>query len=316
LDRHWLTLPIVRWGHRHIVSLFARVSLLLVSFLVIRWDDFPSALPLITTCWIAVLSALFYRIRHDREKALKVLLQVFWAVFSLVLLAKIILDVRLYHYGFYLALPATVLLVMMLVSTIPSLMVHRGAQGRVFRSVSVLMLLAGIGMHFAFAQAAYSRKHYSVGTGADRFLAFDTKEHWEARAISDVLSLIQGTVPSDATMVVFPEGVMINYLSRRNNPTPYISFMLPEMRAFGEDRIIESLGDAPPDYALLVYRDTREYGFRSFGSDPQYGQKIMNWLEANYVSIAITGDRPVRDGGHGIEIFRHATAKSVSTRQP
>ena len=304
LDTHWLKFPALRSFHPNVLGPLARMSLLLVSFALVPWDEFPSALPLITACSVAILAVLFYRARHDRERALKLFPQIVWAVFSLVLLSKIILNVRLYHYGFYLALPATVLLVVMLVYTIPSLMVHRGARGHVFRSVSVLMLIAGIGMHVAVAHSRYSQKRYSVGSGADRFLAFDTKERWEARAINDVVSRIQANVPKEATMVVFPEGVMINYLSRHNNPTPYISFMLPELRAFGEDRMLQSLDAAAPDYALLVYRDTTEYGVRSFGRDPEYGQSIMKWLDANYVSVFVTGDRPVREGGLGIEILR------------
>ena len=34
------------------------------------------------------------------------------------------------------------------------------------------------------------------------------------------LSWIQNNVPPNATLAVLPEGAMINYLSRRVNPTP------------------------------------------------------------------------------------------------
>jgi len=38
--------------------------------------------------------------------------------------------------------------------------------------------------------------------------------------VETALVLVEKNVPPDATLAVLPEGAMINYLSRRVNPTP------------------------------------------------------------------------------------------------
>jgi hypothetical protein len=97
---------------------------------------------------------------------------------------------------------------------------------------------------------------------------------------------------------------MINYLSRRENPTPYVNLMLPEVVAFGERNIRNALDAAPPDYILLVFRDTSVYGVASFGVESRYGREIMDWVDSRYETIDVIGERPVRDGGRGIEFLK------------
>ena len=82
-------------------------------------------------------------------------------------------------------------------------------------------------------------------------------------------------MPPDATFVALPEGITLNYLSRRPTTVPVINFMMTEMIVFGEDAITNALARRPPDYVVLVDKDTSEFGVGAFGVDPRYGQRVM-----------------------------------------
>ena len=91
---------------------------------------------------------------------------------------------------------------------------------------------------------------------------------------------------------------MLNYLTRRINPTPYVNFMPPELIIFGEDAILDSLQEKPPDLIAIVHKDTSEYGYRFFGRD--YGQSIMHWVRQDYRPLGVIGAPPLRDRRFGI----------------
>ena len=97
----------------------------------------------------------------------------------------------------------------------------------------------------------------------------------------------------EETLVVLPEGIMVNYLIRRENPTPYINFMPPEMILFGGGPILQSLKREAPDYIAFVHKKTVMYGYPFFGRD--YGQQIYRWVNDNYYAIRRIGMRPFRD---------------------
>jgi len=299
LDRVW---PARLSTWQNVLWRVGRLVLLGTSFLFVPWARFPRALPLISAAALAVLIGMFRRARGDRESALTIVPLLMWGVFALVLLAKMILNARIYHYGFFLALPATLLLVTVLVWLIPRFLADRGAGGRVFRTLAGLMLLAAVGSYVTLSALIYRSKQERIGIGGDMFYALGPTSQWQGAAVRDVLSRIEQTIPPNATMAVLPEGVMINYLARRANPTPYINLMPPELLAFGEDRVLESLQATPPDYVVLVRKDETEYGVPPFGSHAN-GARIMTWIEEHYRTVSVVG-QPPRRGENGIEIMK------------
>jgi hypothetical protein len=104
------------------------------------------------------------------------------------------------------------------------------------------------------------------------------------------------------TLAVFPEGVTINFLARRVNPTPYVNFMPPELIIYGEDRILEAYRTHPPDYIVMVGRTTDEYGLRKFGQD--FGRKLYAWIEQAYEGVTLAGGPPLESEKFGIGLAR------------
>ena len=136
------------------------------------------------------------------------------------------------------------------------------------------------GYLYVFARQ-FAEKSTLVGTGGDAFWAdFSAQKDEERGRAVNILLHSLSELPPGATLATLPEGAMINYLSRRENPTPYINLMPPEVIMFGEDRIVASLAAHPPDYIVLVPSDPSDYGYRNFAID--YGKEIFQWIKANY----------------------------------
>jgi hypothetical protein len=97
---------------------------------------------------------------------------------------------------------------------------------------------------------------------------------------------------------------MINWLTRRRNPTPYFSLLPTEVGRYGEDRILEALRKDRPDLIAVVHRDTREYGVRYFGEN--YGVEIGRWIPLTYRYLHNSGATPLHDEHFGIQLLIRA----------
>jgi hypothetical protein len=181
---------------------------------------------------------------------------------------------------------------------------HRGAgRGAISRTVATLLFAEGIVVYLGISQGLYRMKTLEIGSSGDAILSLGPAVDWRGQAIIEALRALEGT-PRGATVAVLPEGVMINYLSRRENPTPYINLMVPELLTFGESVIQRRFEMTPPDYILLVHKDMKEYGMLYFGSDPRNGKALMDWIGTRYTPVEVIGRTPLRDGGYGIAILK------------
>lgn len=218
-----------------------------------------------------------------------------FALFALALLGKIALATGVQLYGFALALPATMVLVAAVVDWIPQRLERRGSNGAAFRALGLGALTVAAAMHVSITARRMESKTVHIGQGADAFRC-DVRGRFLKRGLRAL-----GAPAPSATLVVLPEGAMLNYLARRRNPTPYPNFMPPELLFFGEERILDALRTTPPDAVVLVHKDTSEYGPRFFGQD--YGAPIMAWVRRAYTSAALIGAPPLASEQFGVEVL-------------
>lgn len=217
-------------------------------------------------------------------------LWILWSVFSLALLPKMLLAPRIYHYGAFLGLPGFLLLAVFLTHHLPqSLRLSPGGQFRYRRLAAIFLLLGMLRLTAASQVFFHLRKTADIGQEGDRVRVVDD---FRTRTVRALLEEIERRVPRNATLAVFPEGEMLNYLSRRANPSPYIDVMPRVMFTYGEPAILASYRSRPPDYIILLPRDTMEFGVGAFGEDPAYGRSMGEWIESDYVTVFETSGPP------------------------
>jgi hypothetical protein len=120
-------------------------------------------------------------------------------VLALALLAKMFLYARV-SYGFGLALPATLLLALALLHSIPSLIERWGGHGWAFRSISIALLCATALGCLAVSERNSSRKTVRIGSGGDYLRADRARS--SSRIVASLVEWVEMNLPPDATLLV------------------------------------------------------------------------------------------------------------------
>lgn len=274
---------------------YVLVAVLLVASGILVWQnftkvywDYARAWPLFMVLLAAVALARFIRNRRAPDRGAREALIVTAAVFGLALLSKILLNSRVHDYGFVLALPSGVLMILALVDWAPRALDRMGGFGNGFRALALALIVVSTYGHVRLTGRNLSFCIDKVGSGADAFAALPQ----EGAAASLALKMIDANIGRSETLAVLPEGVIINYLSRRPNPTPYTTYLGVELEAFGDENMTESYERHPPDYVLLVHRSTWEYGLPFFGTD--FGKQLYRWIMSRYRPLGQIGKMPLQ----------------------
>ncbi len=303
-------------GNSH-AKLVVAVVVFLLGLKFAPWFDLARPLPV--SCAGVAAVAIFQVLGSRREwpamhRDFPLLL---WSCFATLMLIKVALRTTVAHYGFYLAMPATLLAIAALRSLIPRVLSggREHGSGPIISPAITALTIAGILVLSGRSYSIYSIKTLTVGTGADKFTSFDADTELVGTGVADALRLIEAEVPDEATLVVLPEGIMLNYLSRRRSSIPYINFMPPELMAFGEGSIIAALKSSPPDYIVVAHKDATEYGVGDFGSDPCNGQELMGWVYRNYRPDHTVLNEPFTSGRFGMAILRREEGVARKTNR-
>jgi uncharacterized membrane protein (UPF0136 family) len=279
---------------------FVAVILLAAFSANLSFEQMARPLPVFTAVLTGLLAWALARNWAHQARARALVLPLTVALFSLLLLAKIALNVKVHRYGFVLAMPATLVLVVALLDWIPKRIEAAGGAGTVFRSTALVAWSIAVAVHLAVNRDRLDVHRYIVAEGTDRFRS-------DSRGIlmNAALAEIRSRLTPNESLVVVPEGVMLNYLARRSSSSPFVTFLPPEIIMFGQDRILNSLQSHPPDYVAVVDRPTDEYGVPVFGRD--YGEPILTWIAAGYRPVASIESTPLQEGRFGIRLFRRMT---------
>ncbi len=213
------------------------------------------------------------------------------------MLARMPLNARIDHLGFYQAALAGMVTAAFMVAELPR-WTGAGAAGRVLAAAgSMATLAAGCVMIAKMSSTAHADQTVALGEGRDLF-------YCDAADIDATGSLVKWavdylkTVPPRATLCVLPEGAMINYLSRRLNPV---------IAARDEEEGVAAMRRTPPDYVIFAPRDLIELDQPKFGQPGEPGGLFVQFLRANnYVLAGGQGGDPLSaKGPKGIMILRH-----------
>lgn len=303
------------WRYKSKTTSVERIVLLTLigaAALAFNWANVASSLGLLI---VGVIAALGWRYKNAVAERPTLTLPLLWAVYGLFLLAKMGLNPRIWHYGFVLALPAFIVAAYFFIWLLPEWLEQYSVQKTFLRGTLLCFLAVGIFRIAGTSCSNYMQRNYPVGSGADRFHVVNPQESFASEAAVHVLDWIGTNVAPHETLAALPEGAMFNYLARRSNSTPYLVFMA-EVSAFGEEKMFAAYRANPPDYILLVHRDSSQYGVRFFGWQGM-GFEMMKWIEANYEPVFLVGSEPLQTDDFGMKVLRrsHKAVTSSSGRK-
>ncbi|MCX5848971.1 MAG: hypothetical protein NTW65_05935 [Deltaproteobacteria bacterium] len=284
---------------------FAIFIILLKQPAFIPWTKITRALPLAILAALIIFMVSFFRAQHTDKFRLKLIPMILWIVLALTLLVKMILNVRFANYGFYMAMPAAVVVVSCLLYWIPQYLQSKFNSGMVFRLLVLAFLASGMINYLKISDHFYRLKDFPIGKGKDMFLTYRPERVYPIAVMDSAIKWIENQTPQEATFAALPEGILLNYLTRRATTIPAINFMMTELILFGQNNILADFISHPPDYVMFVHKDPFEFGVGYFGTDPQNGQQIMQWIYKNYIPVTIIGEEPFQSKAFGIKILKH-----------
>ncbi len=265
-------------------------SAIAVAIFVINWREIGRCVLGLIGLY-ALLRATISWHRKGKEESQSTL-RLLLAVLASTLMVRMALNGRVYQYGFYQAALASVLIPAILITELPEWL-RLTRRGRTMIVVTILALLApGVTILAIESQQVFRQKTAAVGEGLDRFYAFPRQIEATGELVRAVGAALRHTDP-EKTLLVLPEGLTINYLTRLRNPVP--DFFFPDPN----EQFLRSLEGKQPDLIVLVSRDLREYGVQRYG-----GNSLMPWLEKHYTQVAHFGGNPLDYRQHGAVILR------------
>lgn len=275
----------------------------------IPWLIDGPPLPLLMLAIISILIIFIQKHNGDEKIETKLKIYIILCLFSFILLFKIIFNIRFKMYGIFLAMPGIVAIVIYYLYLLPSslLKMNNKYNVNIYRNIIVIIIILNIVSLLKTTIINYNKITFDIGRPPNIFKAYNPELiHSEDKLLSLKAQTTLGIkifmekareiIPQTSSFVVIPEGVMLNFLLRQPNPTPYINFVPPELVMFGEKNIIQKSNESNIDYVIIVHYELPTiYNVNYYGKDANYGSEIMKWIEENYSTKEIIMNDPMKE---------------------
>lgn len=291
-----------RWkeGNQGKIAASLLAAGLIIASLKLKWEECGLCLPLLVVTTLILL----WRERARGGDSPQNTFMLIWTVFSLVLLAKLGFYSRIWHYGFALAMPAFLTAVYLLLWLLPNTLAPTGVPSHLFRAVICAFLATGLVELTLGSKYIYQKKTVPVASGADRLWTFPPDYQPTGAGVALAYSWLAAHAPENSTLAALPQGAMLNFLLRRDNPAKYLRWNPPELAAFGQSNMTRAFLEHPPDYVALLGLDNSEFGVRFLGDTPAFGQELMRWIDGHYQPVCFIGDDWTKNGKFGVKILK------------
>lgn len=97
---------------------------------------------------------------------------------------------------------------------------------------------------------------------------------------AELIEYINNSTKKSEKVVIFPEGLFINFLTSRVSDDWYNSLIPLYVEAFGEEKLIKHFEKTKPDYVIFNNWNNSDYYFKYICSD--YGVSLCNYFAKNY----------------------------------
>ncbi len=237
-----------------------------------------------------------------------------WTTLALALMLKIVLRVQLDHYGFALAAPAIVLAAVLWLDVAPAWFERRCGNRAMGLTVVWTVAAAILAWYGGTSVRHYREKTLPLGEGGDRIMVAGDGPSRSGPVLLEAMEWIATQVDPDDDMIVWPEGALLNYLTRRRASIPYYNVTPFELELVGESAVLAAIDLQRPEYILVSTRETSEMGAALFGVD--YGLLLWEWVVAHYVEVERFGVWPADGSAFGLVVFKRHTIKDSPILTP
>jgi hypothetical protein len=266
----------------------------------IPWIDAGRALAGLLLLYLAWQAWRWRAGKRGEREVMRLLL----AALALALMARMALNGRIYQYGFVQAALAAMVVVAVALAELPALAALGPRGGRVARAGFAATIASGVLALFVQSHSLLQLKNYPVAGGRDRFYAYDPRVERTGEFVrAAVEALAQANPGGEESLLVLPDGQMLNYLARSRSPVPATNFFSSATADGREALIVGQLQRAPPGWVVLVGRDLREFGVHRYGEREGQGLLLLRWLQADYEVAATAGGNPLQ-GRDGIMLWQ------------
>ncbi len=281
------------------------IALAILSVPNVPWISLGRPLPFFMLLFAVFLSIRIFKNRSGLEP--RIITQWVLVLFSLILLLKILLNAHIYHYGFALALPATLVMVVFLAYELPSRVKQALGDAGFYRSAMWTLILIVVGTHAWITHRTYEMKNFPVGSGRDVVIDYHPAFTPRGKAMNLALNYIGQNLAPEQEFATFPDGIMLNYLARRRSPIADITYNPSAWVLVGDDAVLVHLKRSSPPYIVYLDREFPYFGYNHFGKD--FAQKIHAWIQTHYSVEAQIGPTPFTGQGFGIQILKRNTLR-------
>jgi hypothetical protein len=212
------------------------------------------------------------------------------AAAAFALLVRMFLHPRFFHFGFYQAALAT----MVVLAEILILLRQFAGQHKLVRlavhvSAGFVVVAACLSIFLSSARS-YSGRTFPVGSGRDRFLTAAPERDPSGSLTRQIVDELR-QLPPDDTVLVVPEGLMINYLARRKSPLAEWIFIDLTLAGPAEAAQVQRLAANPPATVVYLHRELGEHGITQWGGPGQPGHLMLNFFHQSYQPrLSVTGN--------------------------
>ena len=273
---------------------FILIGMIIFSKLFTSYSMQYKILPII--CLATIIVSLWSFIRHGKAQALYISTL---ALFSLLLMTRMLFNAWAGHYGFYILVPGLIVYYVFFLRLIPQAF-NSETSRRFIRLGFFCIFVLFIIYHFNTSIFCYNNKTLKIDSDRGTLYVFNNPREARAR---ELIEFLKGNVGSDKSLVVFPEGLTINFLSGIKNPLYYYIYLPQDLlKESIRDELIEDMEEKGIDYVALIQRSTAEYGYPVFGKD--YAREIMEYVAQNYILYRQFGPFPFTTEEYGIALFK------------
>lgn len=265
-----------------------------------HWELPIRTFPLIAVGSVVGAAVWLWKNRENAKDRGELIALALWSLFALGAILRMILDARIRQYGFTQAMPATLLLVPLLVIYLPRTVVFFRSNARVVQRLGLALVfalgIANLGESWGHLQ----RKNTPIEFGRVSLKTYDDDPR--TKTFVGALRYLSSTVAEDETLLVIPEGALLNFILDRRNPARFCQLTPTEVTGFGEKQILEDFRRNSPKWVVLVHKYTVP---KLFGESPEYGSEILAWVRGNYRVERLFGEEPLRTPrSFGIQVWK------------